>query len=80
MIVLFCEIFLNLQQINVRYSFEKQGGLANERVKLALEPEAASLWCNIVTSEAHMALGGARTRHMVIDMGGTYHMSLLYDI
>jgi len=49
-------------------------------LRLALEPEAASLWCQIVTSEAQLALTEEGTRYMVIDIGGkvsTYTVTIV---
>ncbi|WAR26406.1 HS12A-like protein, partial [Mya arenaria] len=45
-------------------------GLEGTRVTLALEPEAASIWCETLDVDTRAALAGAGTQYMVIDLGG----------
>ena len=45
-------------------------------MKLALEPEAASIWCQLETSEAHLALTEVGTQYMVVDLGGIFAVDL----
>ncbi|WAR26444.1 HS12A-like protein, partial [Mya arenaria] len=45
-------------------------GLDGTRVTLALEPEAASIWCETLDVDTRAALAGAGTQYMVIDLGG----------
>jgi len=49
-----------------------QGGIDADRIKLALEPEAASIWCQHVDERkkhAHIKTG---SKYMVADIGGAY--------
>ncbi|XP_045182072.2 heat shock 70 kDa protein 12A-like [Mercenaria mercenaria] len=48
----------------------EQADIDKDRLKLALEPEAASIWCQLVTTEAKGALSGSGTKYMVVDLGG----------
>ncbi|WAR26386.1 HS12A-like protein, partial [Mya arenaria] len=45
-------------------------GLDGNRLKLALEPEAASVWCETVGVDTKIALADPGTKFMVIDLGG----------
>ncbi|WAR04867.1 HS12A-like protein [Mya arenaria] len=45
-------------------------GIDPRRLKLAYEPEAASIWCQIVTSDAKASLDRPGVRYMVVDLGG----------
>ncbi|WAR26454.1 HS12B-like protein, partial [Mya arenaria] len=45
-------------------------GLDETRVTLALEPEAASIWCETLDVDTRDALAGTGTQYMVIDLGG----------
>ncbi|XP_060595951.1 heat shock 70 kDa protein 12B-like [Ruditapes philippinarum] len=47
-----------------------EAGIKSSNLKLALEPEAASIWCQIATDEARTMLSKAGTQYMVIDLGG----------
>ncbi|WAR26421.1 HS12A-like protein [Mya arenaria] len=47
-----------------------QAGLDETRVALALEPEAASIWCDTLDADTRAALAGTGTQYMVIDVGG----------
>ncbi|XP_053384646.1 heat shock 70 kDa protein 12B-like [Mercenaria mercenaria] len=47
-----------------------QSGMESSRIKLALEPEAASIWCQQVTTQAKQVLTGTGSKYMVIDLGG----------
>jgi hypothetical protein len=38
---------------------------------LALEPEAASIWCQLVPTEEGRCLSAPGTRYMVADLGGS---------
>lgn len=42
------------------------------RIVLALEPEAASIWCKSESEEAKIVLSGVGSRYMVIDLGGMH--------
>ncbi|WAR26430.1 HS12A-like protein [Mya arenaria] len=44
-------------------------GLDGTRVTLALEPEAASIWCDTLDVDTIAALAGTGTQYMVIDLG-----------
>ncbi|XP_052780254.1 heat shock 70 kDa protein 12B-like [Mya arenaria] len=48
----------------------KEAGLDETRVTLALEPEAASIWCETLDVDTRDALAGTGTQYMVIDLGG----------
>ncbi|XP_052780252.1 heat shock 70 kDa protein 12A-like isoform X2 [Mya arenaria] len=48
----------------------EEAGLEGTRVTLALEPEAASIWCETLDVDTRAALAGAGTQYMVIDLGG----------
>lgn len=45
-------------------------GFDTKRLRLALEPEAASIWCQIITDKAVTPLTKTGTQYMVIDLGG----------
>ncbi|XP_052803675.1 heat shock 70 kDa protein 12B-like [Mya arenaria] len=47
-----------------------EAGIDPRRLKLAYEPEAASIWCQIVTSDAKASLDRPGVRYMVVDLGG----------
>ncbi|XP_052799277.1 uncharacterized protein LOC128230890 [Mya arenaria] len=47
-----------------------EAGIKDNRLKLALEPEAASLWCIENSENARIAMAGTGTRNMVVDLGG----------
>ncbi|XP_060583162.1 heat shock 70 kDa protein 12B-like [Ruditapes philippinarum] len=49
-----------------------EAGIQSSNLKLALEPEAASIWCQIATDEARTMLSKAGTQYMVIDLGGSF--------
>ncbi|XP_052780460.1 heat shock 70 kDa protein 12A-like [Mya arenaria] len=48
----------------------KEAGLDETRVTLALEQEAASIWCETLDVDTRAALAGTGTQYMVIDLGG----------
>ncbi|WAR26408.1 HS12A-like protein [Mya arenaria] len=48
----------------------KETGIDETRVTLALEPEAASIWCETLDVDTRAALAGTGTQYMVIDLGG----------
>ncbi|XP_053399962.1 heat shock 70 kDa protein 12A-like [Mercenaria mercenaria] len=48
----------------------EQADIDTSRLKLAWEPEAASIWCQIIKTEAKCALSGDGTKYMVVDLGG----------
>ncbi|WAR11765.1 HS12B-like protein [Mya arenaria] len=45
-------------------------GLASDRIKLALEPEAASVWCQHISSSFNADISKPGTQYMVVDLGG----------
>ncbi|XP_052803344.1 heat shock 70 kDa protein 12B-like [Mya arenaria] len=47
-----------------------EAGIDSRRLKLAYEPEAASIWCQIVTSDAKASLDRPGVQYMVVDLGG----------
>ncbi|KAK3086923.1 hypothetical protein FSP39_025521 [Pinctada imbricata] len=50
-----------------------KAGIKSEHLKLALEPEAASLWCQhvpIERKESGISVADIGTRYMVLDLGG----------
>ncbi|WAR31337.1 HS12B-like protein [Mya arenaria] len=47
-----------------------EAGIDTSKLKFALEPEAASIWCESHSAEASIALAGTGTRYMVVDLGG----------
>ena len=48
-----------------------QAGIPSEQLKIALEPEAASVWCQTITNtSAISALGTTGSAYMVVDLGG----------
>ncbi|KAK3085775.1 hypothetical protein FSP39_008563 [Pinctada imbricata] len=50
-----------------------QAGIKSEHLKLALEPEAASLWCQhvpIERKESELSVADIGTKYMIIDLGG----------
>ncbi|XP_052774593.1 heat shock 70 kDa protein 12A-like isoform X2 [Mya arenaria] len=48
----------------------EEAGLDETRVTLALEPEAASIWCETLDVDTRAALAGTGTQYIVIDLGG----------
>ncbi|XP_045161878.1 heat shock 70 kDa protein 12B-like [Mercenaria mercenaria] len=48
----------------------EQAGIETKRLKLSFEPEAASIWCQILTTEAKESLSKSGTQYMIIDLGG----------
>ncbi|WAR26409.1 HS12B-like protein [Mya arenaria] len=48
----------------------KETGIDETRVTLALEPEAASIWCETLDVDTRASLAGTGTQYMVIDLGG----------
>ena len=49
-----------------------KGGINGDHIKLALEPEAASIWCQQVNVEKGLAFSMTGNKYMVVDLGGTY--------
>ena len=49
-----------------------QGGINDDRIKLALEPEAASIWCQQMDERKKHALTKTGSKCMVADIGGAY--------
>lgn len=47
-----------------------EAGIDTIRLRLALEPEAASIWCQVMTEESKTVLAGSGSRYMVVDLGG----------
>ncbi|XP_060571962.1 heat shock 70 kDa protein 12A-like [Ruditapes philippinarum] len=47
-----------------------KAGIPNEQISFALEPEAASLWCQVETDDKLSSLSEQLTKYMVIDLGG----------
>ncbi|WAR11815.1 HS12B-like protein, partial [Mya arenaria] len=45
-------------------------GLDNDRIKLALEPEAASIWCQQIKTSLKTDLSKTGSQYMVVDLGG----------
>ncbi|WAR11761.1 HS12B-like protein [Mya arenaria] len=48
----------------------KTAGLDNDRIKLALEPEAASIWCQHIDISLKTDLSKTGSQYMVVDLGG----------
>ena len=67
--------------------FSLQAGISTDRLSLALEPEAASLFCKYVPTEKVTGARGASIscfspgkKYLVLDAGGTltlYHLHLV---
>jgi len=49
-----------------------QGGIDDDHIKLALEPEVASIWCQHVDAGKNHAIFGAGSKYMVADLGGAF--------
>ncbi|XP_052816550.1 heat shock 70 kDa protein 12A-like isoform X2 [Mya arenaria] len=47
-----------------------RAGLDNDRIKLALEPEAASIWCQHIDISLKTDLSKTGSQYMVVDLGG----------
>ncbi|XP_060585384.1 heat shock 70 kDa protein 12A-like [Ruditapes philippinarum] len=47
-----------------------KAGIPNEQISFALEPEAASLWCQTETDDKLSSLSEPLTKYMVVDLGG----------
>ncbi|XP_060554290.1 heat shock 70 kDa protein 12A-like [Ruditapes philippinarum] len=47
-----------------------KAGIPNEQISFALEPEAASLWCQVETDDKLSSLSEPLTKYMVVDLGG----------
>jgi len=59
-----------LLRIDIMHVNISQAGIDPDRLQLAYEPEAASLWCQHETSDARHALSKPGTQYMVVDLGG----------
>ncbi|XP_053400595.1 heat shock 70 kDa protein 12A-like [Mercenaria mercenaria] len=44
--------------------------IPNKQITFALEPEAASIWCQVVTKEKLTGLSEPSAKYMVVDLGG----------
>jgi len=42
----------------------------HKQIRFALEPEAASIWCQVLTDEEVLKLSAVGTQYMVVDLGG----------
>jgi len=49
-----------------------KGGIQEDHMKLALEPEAASVWCQQVEAGKKSVFCRTGSKYMVIDLGGMY--------
>ncbi|XP_053374466.1 heat shock 70 kDa protein 12A-like isoform X2 [Mercenaria mercenaria] len=47
-----------------------EAGIDDSRLKLCLEPESASVWCQIISTDAKATLSKSGTQYMVVDLGG----------
>lgn len=47
-----------------------QGGIKDNQLKIALEPEAASIWCQVATDDILSGLADPGSKYMVVDLGG----------
>ncbi|XP_053391497.1 heat shock 70 kDa protein 12A-like [Mercenaria mercenaria] len=47
-----------------------KANIPNNQVTLALEPEAASIWCQVVTDDELSSLSEPLAKYMVVDLGG----------
>ncbi|WAR26445.1 HS12A-like protein [Mya arenaria] len=56
--------------VPMHFTKRVKAGLDGTRVKLALESEAASIWCETLDVDTKAALAGTGTQFMVIDLGG----------
>ncbi|XP_053409017.1 heat shock 70 kDa protein 12B-like [Mercenaria mercenaria] len=48
----------------------EQAGIETKRLKLSFEPEAASIWCQTITTKAKESLSKSGNQYMIIDLGG----------
>jgi len=48
------------------------GGIQEDHMKLALEPEAASVWFQQVDTEKKAVICRTGSKYMVVDLGGMY--------
>jgi len=49
-----------------------KGGIAGDHIKLSLEPEAASIWCQQVDVGKQPAFCKTGNKYMVVDLGGAF--------
>lgn len=47
-----------------------EGGIPDDQLKIALEPEAASIWCQVATDHKLSGLENKGSKYMVVDLGG----------
>jgi len=47
-----------------------QAGICEDRLEIALESEAASIWSSVTSTDTQLAMAGTGARWMVIDLGG----------
>jgi len=47
-----------------------KGGIADDHIKLSLEPEAASIWCQHVNVGKQPSFCKTGNKYMVVDLGG----------
>ncbi|WAR02195.1 hypothetical protein MAR_008753 [Mya arenaria] len=57
-------------KINASHDDIFNAGLEADRIKLALEPEVASIWCQNVTTDLKGELARSGMQYMVLDLGG----------
>jgi len=49
-----------------------KGGIEGDHLKLALEPESASIWCQQVEADLQSVINRTGSKYMVADLGGMY--------
>jgi len=50
-----------------------KGGIDGDHIKLALEPEAASIWCQQVNVGKGLEFSRTGSKYMVVDLGGKFY-------
>ncbi|WAR03677.1 HS12A-like protein [Mya arenaria] len=64
------ERYLNLHRADDDCNRDQEAGIPNDQLRIALEPEAASVWCQVCTDDKITKLSDAGTKYMVVDLGG----------
>jgi hypothetical protein len=50
--------------------YNLKAGIEKARLKLSYEPEAASIWCQTISTDIQETWSKAGRQYMVIDLGG----------
>jgi len=66
------ELYYFITDLTLHVQLLLKGGIEKDHLKLALEPEAASVWCQQVEAGKKSVFCRTGSKYMVIDLGGMY--------